>query len=74
MDKARKDLAIIVGTSPYDAEKVKAGFDRIDAARSNVANVTSEAMIKGFGKMSDEQRQPAKKPESQFGFVGSENG
>ena len=57
MDKARKDLATIVGASPYDAEKVKAAFDRIDAARSKVANVTSEAMVKGFGEMSDEQRE-----------------
>ncbi|MDO8423136.1 MAG: periplasmic heavy metal sensor [Parvibaculum sp.] len=57
MDKSRKDLAAIIGASPYDAAKVKAGFERIDAARSNVANVMSEAMIKGFGEMSDEQRQ-----------------
>lgn len=57
MDNARKDLAAIVGTSPFDAEKVKAGFDRIEAARSKVANVMSEAMIKGFSNMSDAQRQ-----------------
>ena len=57
MDKARKDLAVIVGTSPYDAAKVKTGFERINAARSDVANVMSEAMIRGFGDMSDAQRQ-----------------
>tara|TARA_R110000868_G_scaffold13215_6_gene62042 strand:+ start:452 stop:1033 length:582 start_codon:yes stop_codon:yes gene_type:complete len=57
MDKARKDLAAIVGTSPYDAAKVKAGFERINAARNDVANVMSEAMTRGFGDMSDAQRQ-----------------
>ena len=57
MDSARKDLATIVGATPYDPAKVKAGFDRIDAARSNVANVMSNAMIEGFGEMSDAQRQ-----------------
>ncbi len=57
MNKARKALAEVIGQTPYEPAKVAEAFDRIERAQAAMASITRDAMIKGFGKMSDEQRQ-----------------
>lgn len=57
MNEARKALAEVVGETPYDPAKVSAAFDRMDQAQAAIARNMRAAMIKGFGEMSDEQRQ-----------------
>jgi len=56
IDQARRDLAITIGTKPFDAAKVAAAFAKVDAAQSEMIQATRAAMIAGFGKMSPEQR------------------
>lgn len=56
MEEARKSLAAIIGTVPYDKEKVAAGFARVDAARDAIGATMRDALIEGFGKMDDAQR------------------
>lgn len=56
IDMARKDLAATIGTTPYDPQKVAEAFAKIDTAQSEMVKATREAMIRGFGKMTDEQR------------------
>jgi Spy/CpxP family protein refolding chaperone len=57
MDEARKKLAAAVGATPYDPAKVSAAFAEIEAAQTAMGRTMRDAMIKGFGEMSDEQRQ-----------------
>lgn len=57
MDKARADLARVIGETPYDAAKVSEAFARVEQAQAKIAETTRETMIEGFGKMSDAQRQ-----------------
>lgn len=56
IDQARRDLAVTIGTEPFDAAKVSAAFARVDAAQAEMIQATRSAMIAGFGKMSVEQR------------------
>lgn len=57
MDKARADLAKVIGETPYDAAKVSEAFARVEQAQAKIAEITRQTMIDGFGKMSDAQRQ-----------------
>jgi uncharacterized membrane protein len=57
MDAARKKLAEAVGAMPYDPAKVAAVFAEIDMAQTEMGRTMRDAMIKGFGEMSDAQRQ-----------------
>ncbi|MCE9650532.1 MAG: periplasmic heavy metal sensor [Parvibaculum sp.] len=56
IDTARRNLADVIAATPYDPAKVAAAFARIDSAQAEMVKATREAMIQGFGKMSDEQR------------------
>jgi len=57
LDQSRTDLAKVIGETPYDPTRVSAVFARIEQAQSEIGQVMREAMIKGFGEMSDAQRQ-----------------
>ncbi len=56
IDQARRELAVTIGTEPFDAAKVTAAFAKVDAAQAEMIQATRSAMIAGFGKMSVEQR------------------
>jgi uncharacterized membrane protein len=56
IDAARRELADVIATSPYDPVKVGAAFAKIDAAQAEMVRATREAMIQGFGKMDEKQR------------------
>lgn len=56
IDAARRDLADMIAANPYDAIKVGAAFAKVDAAQAEMVKAAREAMIQGFGKMSNEQR------------------
>ncbi|HEX7777526.1 MAG TPA: periplasmic heavy metal sensor [Parvibaculum sp.] len=56
IDQTRRDLAVTIGTEPFDAAKVAAAFAKVDAAQAEMIQATRAAMIAGFGKMSPEQR------------------
>ena len=57
MDKSRADLAKVIGETPYDPIKVGEAFARVEQAQIEIGQTMREAMIKGFGEMSDAQRQ-----------------
>lgn len=57
MDKSRADLAKVIGETPYDPVRVGEAFARVEQAQAQIAAITRETMIEGFGKMSDTQRQ-----------------
>jgi uncharacterized membrane protein len=56
IDTARRNLADVIAATPYDPAKVAAAFATIDSAQAEMVKATRNAMIQGFGKMSDEQR------------------
>lgn len=57
MDGSRVDLAKAIGQTPYDPAKVSEAFARVEQAQSEIGQTMREAMVKGFGEMSDAQRQ-----------------
>ncbi len=56
IDLARRDLADVIAANPYDSEKVGAAFAKVDAVQAEMVRATRNAMIQGFGKMSNDQR------------------
>lgn len=56
IELARRDLANVIAADPYDPEKVGAAFAKIDTVQAEMVRATRDAMIRGFGKMSNEQR------------------
>ena len=57
MDKARTNLAKVIGETPYDAAKVSEAFLRVEQAQAKLAAITRQTKLEAFGKMSDLQRQ-----------------
>ena len=57
MDKSRTELAKVVGQTPYDPVKVRDAFTHFDQVQAEVSGIMREALVKGFGAMSDEQRE-----------------
>lgn len=56
IDMARRELADVIGANPYNPTKVREAFAKVDVAQAEMVNATREAMIRGFGKMSEGQR------------------
>ncbi|HEY4343747.1 MAG TPA: periplasmic heavy metal sensor [Parvibaculum sp.] len=56
IDTARRELAGVIATNPYDPVRVAAAFAKVDTAQAEMVKATRDAMIEGFGKMSNEQR------------------
>ncbi len=57
IEAARKALADVVGATPYDPARVKEAFARVDAAQAEMIAATRGAMIDGFEKMTQAQRE-----------------
>lgn len=57
METARKELAVAIGKTPYNAADVSAAFQKVDDAQTEMIHATRGAMIEGFGKLNPEQRQ-----------------
>lgn len=78
IDQARRDLAVAIGTEPFDAARVTAAFARVDAAQAEMIQATRAAMIAGFGRMSAKQRgriaaMMRKQAERRLGNGGQDN-
>ncbi|HMM13926.1 MAG TPA: periplasmic heavy metal sensor [Parvibaculum sp.] len=56
IETARKELAEALASNPFDAEKVGAAFDRVDAAQSDMMHATRDALIQGFASLEPAQR------------------
>ncbi|MEQ8267690.1 MAG: periplasmic heavy metal sensor [Parvibaculum sp.] len=56
VQEARLGLADALEAEPYDASAVRAAFDAMDAAMRDVGAASRDAMMKGFTKLSPEQR------------------
>ena len=57
IDEARKVLGRAIAETPYNAEKVDAAFKNIEGTQLAVGAEMRAVMVKGFGEMSDAQRQ-----------------
>lgn len=57
IDDARKELGRAIATTPYDPAKVTAAFQSMEDNRLLVGAEMRTTMVKGFGEMSDAQRQ-----------------
>lgn len=57
MDRSRTELAKVVGQTPYDPVKVRDAFAHFDQVQAEVSGIMREALVKGFGAMSDDQRE-----------------
>jgi len=57
VDTARKALGRAIAETPYNSEKVDAAFRAIEGAQLAVGADMRAVMVRGFGAMSDAQRQ-----------------
>ena len=57
LEAAHIEVANAVGTTPYDAARVTAAFEKMDAAMASMMQAMRGAMVEGLGKLTPEQRQ-----------------
>lgn len=56
IEEARLELADVMAVEPYDREKLREVFVRLDTAQADMISATRDAMINGFAEMKPEQR------------------
>lgn len=54
--EARIALADALASEPYDAEKIRAAFERLDKAFGGMSRALNESVIEGFSKLPADQR------------------